>query len=197
MLPLLIATGTRVLFGAQPRWIGCRPSHALRIYYANHTSHFDTLALWSALPPRLRGCTRPVAAKDYWGSGLRSWLATRGFNALFIDRSGDAREGDPLAPLDAALHRRESLILFPEGTRRAQALPSAFKSGLFHLATRHPEAELVPVYLDNLWRSMPKGTWLPVPLTCSVRFGTPLERRPDEAREAFLERAREAIVGLA
>jgi 1-acyl-sn-glycerol-3-phosphate acyltransferase len=197
LLPPLIAFCTRVLVGAQPRWIGCRPSNALRIYYANHTSHFDTLALWSALPAPQRARTRPVAAKDYWGSGIRARLALEGFNALFIDRSGDKREGDPLAPLFDALQRGESLIIFPEGTRRAQALPGPFKSGIFHLATRFPDAELVPVYLDNLYRSMPKGTWLPVPLTCSVRFGAPLERRTEETKEDFLERARAAILGLA
>lgn len=197
MLSLLLATGTRVLLGAQPRWIGCQPSSALRIYFANHSSHFDTLALWSALPPRLRRATRVVAAQDYWGSGARAWLATHGFNALFIDRSRQSRAVDPLAPLDAALRERQSLIVFPEGTRRVQALPGPFKSGLYHLAIRHPDAELVPVYLDNLWRSMPKGTWLPVPLTCAVRFGAPLVRVADEEKSGFLERARSAIVDLA
>ena len=188
----------RVLVGAQPRWLGCQPSNALRIYYANHTSHMDTLALWCALPAALRAKTRPVAAADYWsGGGLKSYLATRAFNALFIDRSADKRDGDPLAPLGEALGRGESLIIFPEGTRRAQALPSPFKSGLFHLARKFPHAELVPVYLDNLYRSMPKGTWLPVPLTCSVRFGAPLERRRDELKDAFLDRARQAVVALA
>jgi 1-acyl-sn-glycerol-3-phosphate acyltransferase len=188
----------RVLVGAQPRWIGSRPSPALRIYYANHTSHMDTLALWCALPGDLRAKTRPVAASDYWsGAGLKSYIATRGFNALFIERHADKRERDPLAPLVEALQRGESLIIFPEGTRRAQALPSPFKSGIFHLATKVPEAELIPVYLDNLYRSMPKGTLLPVPLTCSVRFGAALERRPDEGKDAFLERARQAVVDLA
>jgi len=188
----------RTIVGAQPRWIGSRPTAALRIYFANHTSHMDTLALWSALPGHLRARTRPVAAADYWsGGGLKSYLATRGFNALFIERSRDQRDGDPLAALVEALQRGESLIIFPEGTRRAQALPGEFKSGLFHLATRVPDAELVPVYLDNLYCSMPKGTLLPVPLTCSVRFGTPLERRVDEAKNVFLERARQAVVDLA
>ncbi|HTD29011.1 MAG TPA: lysophospholipid acyltransferase family protein [Xanthomonadaceae bacterium] len=187
----------RGLVGAQPRWIGSKPSPALRIYYANHTSHFDTLALWCALPTALRAKTRPVAAKDYWSTGIRAYIATNGFNALFIDRSADKRDGDPLAPLAEALQRGESLIIFPEGTRRAQALPSPFKSGIFHLATRFPDAELVPVYLDNLYRSMPKGTWLPVPLTCSVRFGAVLQRRADEAKDVFLERARAAIVEIA
>ncbi len=188
----------RVLVGAQPRWVGSRPSPALRIYYANHTSHMDTLALWCALPGELRAKTRPVAASDYWsGSGLKSYIATRGFNALFIERKADKRESDPLAPLIEALQRGESLIIFPEGTRRAQALPSPFKSGIFHLAAKMPSAELIPVYLDNLYRSMPKGTLLPVPLTCSVRFGAPLERRPDESKDSFLDRARQAVVDLA
>lgn len=197
MLSALLASATRVLLGAQPRWIGCRPAPTQRIYYANHSSHFDTLALWSALPPRLRATTRVVAARDYWGSGARAWLAKSGFNALFIDRQPRSRSVDPLAPLDAALHDHQSLIVFPEGTRRVQALPGAFKSGLYHLAQRHPHVELLPVYLDNLWRSLPKGTWLPVPLTCAVRFGTPLARLHGEDKTAFLERARAAIVALA
>ena len=198
MLSQTLTLLMRVLVGAQPRWIGSRPSPALRIYYANHTSHMDTLALWCALPAGLRAKTRPVAASDYWsGAGLKSYIATRGFNALFIERNPDRRESDPLAPLVEALQRGESLIIFPEGTRRAQALPSPFKSGLFHLAAKVPAAELIPVYLDNLYRSMPKGTLLPVPLTCSVRFGAPLERRPDESKDAFLDRARQAVVDLA
>jgi 1-acyl-sn-glycerol-3-phosphate acyltransferase len=188
----------RVLVGAQPRWIGSKPTNALRIYYANHTSHMDTLALWCALPGDLRAKTRPVAARDYWsGAGIKSYVATRGFNVLFIDRSPDNRDRDPLAPLGEALNRGESLIIFPEGTRRAQALPSPFKSGIFHLAKKFPDAELIPVYLDNLYRSMPKGTYLPVPLTCSVRFGAPLQRVADETKDAFLERARQAVVDLA
>jgi 1-acyl-sn-glycerol-3-phosphate acyltransferase len=194
----LLSGLVRALVGAQPRWIGCKPAPALRIYFANHTSHMDTLALWSALPASLRASTRPVAAADYWsGGGFKSYLATRGFNALFIERNPDRREGDPLTPLAEALQRGESLIIFPEGTRRAQALPSEFKSGLFHLAAKVPEAELVPVYLDNLYRSMPKGTLLPVPLTCLVRFGAPLERIAEETKDAFLERARQAVVDLA
>ncbi|HZP68002.1 MAG TPA: lysophospholipid acyltransferase family protein [Rudaea sp.] len=194
----LLAFLVRVLVGARGAWIGCAPAPGLRIYYANHTSHLDTLALWSALPGPLRARTRPVAAQDYWNrAGLRKYLATHAFNALFIDRSADNRDRDPLAPLAEALARGESLILFPEGTRRGDALPGPFKSGLFHLAERAPQAELVPVYLENLYRSMPKGALLPVPLTCSVRFGSPLARRAGESRQEFLARARQAVVDLA
>jgi len=154
--------------------------------------------LWCALPNELRAKTRPVAASDYWNrGGIRAYIATHGFNALFIERDKDRRDGDPLEPLLQALGRGESLIIFPEGTRRAQALPSPFKSGIFHLAAKFPDAELIPVYLDNLYRSMPKGTYLPVPLTCSVRFGTPLQRIAGETKESLLQRARQAVVDLA
>jgi len=193
----VLAFVVRVLVGARAQWIGCRPAPTSRVYYANHTSHMDTIALWCALPSDLRANTRAVAAADYWHGGFRGWLARRGFNALLIDRSPGNRERDPLGPLVEALQRGESLIIFPEGTRRAEALPGEFKTGLFFLATRAPEVEFVPVYLDNLYRSMPKGTLLPVPLTCAVRIGAPLARPADEAKSEFLARARQAVVDLA
>ena len=193
----ILAFIVRVLVGARAQWIGCAPSSAVRVYYANHTSHMDTIALWCALPADLRAKTRAVAAADYWHGGFRGWLAQHAFNALLIDRSPENRDRDPLAPLAEALQRGESLIIFPEGTRRAEALPGTFKTGLFYLAARVAEAELVPVYLENLYRSMPKGTLLPVPLTCTVRIGAPLPRQVNEQKSEFLARARQAVVDLA
>lgn len=188
----------RALVGAAPRWTGCAPSGAQRIYFANHSSHIDTLALWSALPPELRATTRPVAAADYWNTdAVRRCIAVRGLNAVFIERRRADAGKDPLQPLDEALAKGDSLILFPEGTRNKHALPAPFRSGLFHLAERFPQVELVPVYLENLHRCMPKGTFFPVPLICTVRFGAPLDRIAGESKAAFLERARNAIVELA
>ena len=187
----------RGLVGATPRWLGCQPSDATRVYFANHSSHLDTLALWAALPGRLRERTRPVAARDYWGKpGIRSFVGKRVFDALLIDRERTDPDADPLAPLDDALRGGSSLIIFPEGTRGKEREPGPFKSGLFHLSQRHPTVEFIPVYLDNLWRSMPKGAHLPVPLTCVVRFGAPLARVEGEEKPAFLARARAAVVEL-
>lgn len=188
----------RALVGASPRWVGTQPSGVQRIYFANHSSHIDTIALWAALPPQLRRMTRPVAAADYWDRGaLRRYIVLKGLHAVLIRRNGGDESGDPLQPLCEALERGDSLIIFPEGTRRAQPLPGPFKSGLYHLAARFPQVELVPVYLENLHRSLPKGTMFPVPLICTVRFGAALQRIGGETKEAFLERAREAVVGLA
>jgi 1-acyl-sn-glycerol-3-phosphate acyltransferase len=197
-LSYLLIGSVRALLGATPRWAGSRPAPTQRIYFANHTSHIDTVALWSALPPELRARTRPVAAADYWGSSaLKRYIALQGLNAVLIDRNRAEPESDPLRPLRAALERGESLIIFPEGTRRAQPLPGPFRSGLYHLAQRFPDVDLIPVYLENLHRSMPKGTFFPVPLICAVRFGAPMPRVADENKTAFLERARGAVMELA
>ncbi len=194
----LLVGAMKALVGAHPRWQGSRPSAAQRIYFANHTSHIDTLAIWSALPPEGRATTRPVAAKDYWNKGaLRRYVAVKGLNAVLIERAREDRTGDPLQPLLEALEQGQSLIIFPEGTRGGEALPATFKSGLFHLKQRYPGAELIPVYLENLNRAMPKGALLPIPLICTVRFGAPLAIIADEPKEAFLERARGAVVALA
>lgn len=195
--PLLIGL-VRILVGAMGLWKGCAPMPRQRIYFANHTSHIDTVALWSALPPQLRCITRPVAARDYWdASPLRRYIATRTLNAILIDRVRSDPAQDPLAPLIFALAHGDSILIFPEGTRGDERLPVPFKSGLYHLACRFPEVELIPVYLENLHRSMPKGRYLPIPITCSVWFGAPVALLPGESKEVFLERARQAIVELA
>jgi 1-acyl-sn-glycerol-3-phosphate acyltransferase len=193
---VLLVALVKLLVGAYGRWIGAKPADTQRIYFANHTSHIDTLAIWSALPRSLRRRTRPIAARDYWGHGLKKYIATQALGAVLIDRSRENAEVDPLEPLRAALRDGDSLIIFPEGTRGTGATPARFRSGLFRLAGEFPTVELIPVYLDNLHRSLPKGTALPVPMVCTVRFGAPLARVADESREAFLERARGEVIAL-
>ena len=187
----------KLLVGAYPRWIGCKPEATQRLYFANHSSHIDTLAIWSALPIRLRSHTHPVAARDYWGSGLRRYIATKALKAVLIDRARENPDANPLAPLIEVLNRGESLIIFPEGTRGKQPLPSMFKSGLYHLAAQFPQVQLIPVYLENLHRSMPKGALVPIPLTCTVRFGAPMSLGDGESKDSFLARARAEVIQLA
>lgn len=194
----------RLLTGMQARWNGCLPTATQRVYFANHSSHGDFVLIWGSLPPDLRPRTRPVAGADYWlKSGLRRFIGRDVFNALLIDRTG-ARDGtapDPVAQMADVLADGASLILFPEGTRNTtdeRLLP--FKSGLYHLARScsvEAGVEFVPVWIDNLNRVMPKGEIVPVPLLCTVTFGTPLTLAADETKESFLDRARAGLLSIA
>lgn len=189
----------RFVTAVQPLWLGLDPrQQRQRIYYANHASHGDFILIWSVLPPWLRDRTRPVAGADYWGGGgICGFVGTDVFAALLIDRTRSAADSDPVAQMAAALDQGASLILFPEGTRNLTEDPLLpFKSGLYHLANARPSVELVPVWIDNLNRVLPKGSFIPVPLMCRTIFGAPLHLGPDEEKSAFLDRARDALLSL-
>ena len=105
-------------------------------------------------------------------------------------------EGDPLAPLVRALESGDSIIIFPEGTRGHGDDPQPFKSGLFRLAQMFPQVVLVPAWINNVQRVIPKGEVVPVPILCSVTFGAPIALEPGEERRPFLDRARRAVMAL-
>ena len=185
----------RVVLGTEARWIGCSPTEKQRIYFANHTSHADFIVLWGSLPPALRRATHPVAAADYWmRTALRRYLAERVFGAVLVDRNHAAREHNPLEPVSHALRRSKSLIFFPEGTRRAGNELLTFKCGIYHIACEHLDIELVPVWISNLHRSLPRGAVVPAPLLCSITFGQPIHLIPGENKKVFLTRLRTALV---
>jgi len=195
----LITGFTRIVTGARARWIGCAPADVQRIYFGNHSSHADFVLIWASLPAPLRARTRPVAGADYWEKGrIRRFLIHRVLRGVLIDRSHVSGSSDPIESMAAALDAGDSLIIFPEGTRNTTdevLLP--FKSGLFRLASRRPDVEMVPVWMDNLRRVLPKGESVPVPLLCTVSFGEPMRLGQGEARDAFLGRARQALLDLA
>jgi len=186
----------RLLTGAQARWHGCPPKAEQRIYFANHQSHADLVLIWAALPKSLRSITRPIAARDYWtASSFKRWITTEVFNAVYVERERKGDE-DPLQPLVSALESGDSLILFPEGTRGFDEDPQAFRSGLYNLAQRFPDVVLVPTWIHNVQRVMPKGEVVPVPVLCSVTFGEPVQLGTEEPRADFLNRARAAVMAL-
>ncbi len=193
----LTAGCCRLITGVQAQWKGCAPDPGQRIYFANHTSNLDFLIIWSLLPAPLRDQTRPVAAHDYWTKGrLRHKLAHDVFRAVLIERRHVTKSNNPLDLMSRALEEGSSLIIFPEGGRKRGDDPSTmpFKSGLYHLAKRHPQAALVPVFIQNMNRILPAGEVLLVPLICNVSFGKPLQRIEAENKNDFLKRAADAVM---
>jgi 1-acyl-sn-glycerol-3-phosphate acyltransferase len=203
----LLAAVARGITGVQVQWAGCEPDIKQRIYFANHSSHLDFVVLWSALPPEIRALTRPIAAKDYWESTpLRRYLTDNVFKAVLVGRGVMAKTKNHeearftsrtlMEDLASALGTENSLILFPEGTRGTGEKVGDFRGGLYHLALRRPDVELVPAYLENLNRILPKGEFVPVPMLSLLTFGKPIQVESEEEKETFLERARDAVSSL-
>ena len=196
LMGLLLSLMARLITGTQGHWKGCPPTAEQRIYFANHQSHFDWVLIWAALPKDLRTRTRPIAARDYWTSSpFKHWLTREVFNAVYVARTR-TDDQDPLEPLADALEQGDSLVLFPEGTRSNKGDPQAFKSGLYHLAEQFPQVQLIPAWIDNVQRVMPKGEVVPVPILCTVTFGAPLHLGGGEDKRDFLARARNAVLAL-
>ncbi|MCB1235870.1 MAG: 1-acyl-sn-glycerol-3-phosphate acyltransferase [Verrucomicrobiae bacterium] len=190
----LVAALVRLATGV--RMTRALPHHGdAAIYFANHSSHLDFVVIWAALSSEARLGLSAAAAEDYWGrTRLRRWIACDLFEAVLIPRGGIDRHNNPVARMAECLVHGRSVLIFPEGTRRGDGEIGPFKAGLYHLARRFPDIPLVPVHLENLNRIFPRGTWLPVPLIARATFLAPLRFDPDEPRDAFLTRARQALL---
>ncbi|MCK4713376.1 MAG: 1-acyl-sn-glycerol-3-phosphate acyltransferase [Marinosulfonomonas sp.] len=189
---------SRLITAVRGIWVESEPSLARRVYFSNHSSNGDFILLWTVLPRHIRRKTRPVAGSDYWLTNrLKAFIGVDVFNSVLIDRNKETRTDDPVEVMVQALDNGDSLILFPEGTRNttdAKILP--FKAGLFHLAAACPDVELVPVWIENLNRVLPKGEIIPIPFICTVSFGAPLKLEDGEEKQAFLDRAEAGVLAL-
>lgn len=188
--------------GAEPEF----PPQA--IYYANHSSHLDFLMLWAMMPAELQPRVRPIAAEDYWGSGMKRTVARGLFNAHLIRRykdrphtradarvtrrtnSGSSPRQGQLAGMTQILEEGDSLIIFPEGTRGPADQVAKFHAGLYRLARHAPHVPVVPVTLKNLGRVLPKGEFIPVPHLSKVIVHHPIYLHDGETQDDFLTRAR-------
>jgi 1-acyl-sn-glycerol-3-phosphate acyltransferase len=201
MIERALARVARVIAGASVRFTApLDPPERQRVYFGNHTSHLDFILIWSALPAAARVRARPVAGADYWTRGrVRRYLATKVFHAVLIERGTHGAQSAAVQSIEAiaeAMGDGTSIIVFPEGTRSPDGTLRPFRSGLYHLCQRRPGLQLVPVYLDNMTRILPKGEVLPVPLLSRVTFGAPTRMEPGEEKRAFLTRMRDALVAL-
>ncbi len=194
-IPVLVGIA-KLFSGATLRWVGSQPDTCQRVYFANHTSHLDALILWASLPRQIRALTRPVAAKDYWVRGPIRRYISEVFNALLIDRDKIKVHNSPIDMMIKEIGDQYSLIVFPEGSRNTESEMRDFKSGIYYLSKKRPDLELVPVYLNNMNRIMPKGEFLPVPLMSCITIGQPMWLEAGESKNDFLKRARNEIIKL-
>lgn len=145
------------------------------IIVANHSSHLDTLSLLSVFPIKELPKIQPVAAGDYFNRNrVISFLTHKLFNILTIPRSGISKENNPVKIMKNAVEQGKSLIIYPEGARSLTGEIGRFRPGIAHLAKEIPGLKVVPAYLANMGRSLPKGEYLPLPFFCEIIIGPPL-----------------------
>lgn len=194
-----LAVLARAVTGVRPIWAGSAPNGRQRIYFANHASHGDFILVSTCLTPVERSRTAAVAGADYWGAGrVRQFISRRLLRTVLVERNWVERTADPMQVMLDALDTGQSLIFFPEGTRNMTEEPLLrFRSGLYNLALARPDVELVPCWIENMSRVLPKGALLPIPLLCRVVFGAPVALGEGEDRKDFLNRARQALLALA
>jgi len=194
-LKSLCLSAVRWIAGAHGQWVGGEPSGGQSIYCANHTSHLDAALLIASMPHRLVENTRPVAAADYWGAdSFRRYLTERVFRSVMIER--DNNRLNPLGPAFEALRQGDSLIFFPEGTRGPGGFLQALKPGIYCLARAFRDVAIVPVWIENSARVLPKTAKLPIPGPCALYFGEALRWDGQEDAAAFLLRLRSAMEAL-
>ena len=146
------------------------------ILIANHNSHMDTMALMSAIPSRFIHRVHPIAARDFFGGSLFSRILMRYLvNATLIRRDREDPDRDPIDDMDKMLKKQRSLILYPEGSRGIPGKMSNFKRGLGYLVQRNPNIKVIPVYLEDIYKTLPKGKKLILPYNCSIKFGQPIK----------------------
>ena len=157
------------------------------ILIANHNSHMDTMAIMSAIPSRYIHKVHPIAARDFFGGSLFKKILMRYLvNATLIQRDRDDPNNDPIDSMDKMLKKSRSLILFPEGSRGVPGVMAKFKKGLGYLIQRNPEINVIPVYLDNVYKTLPRGKNLILPYNCSIKFGDPIKFKSMEMDDILL-----------
>lgn len=192
-----LCVAARLFTGVQPRHLDNVNLTEQQVFFANHTSHFDCLILLAVLPEMLRRNIRPVGAADYWtATRFRRFIATKILNVILIERLHPSKTNNPIKPLLEAIDQGYSLLLFPEGSRTSGEVKQ-FKAGLYHLSKRRPTLALVPTYIENANRILPKGESIPIPMWCAITFGAPIHCDTGESRDEFLSRARQSILRCA
>ena len=166
------------------------------ILIANHNSHMDTMAIMSAIPSRFIHRVHPIAARDFFGNNLFQRILMRYLvNATLIRRDREDPNRDPINDMNKMLSKKRSLILFPEGTRGIPGIMSSFKAGLGYLVQNNPEIDVIPVYLNDVYKTLPKGKKLILPNNCSITFGEPIKFKSFEMAD-ILDTAEKAILKL-
>jgi len=176
--------GLRVFAGQRYEVRGVVPPPGALVA-AKHMSMWDTLVLYLLLRDVTIVLKRELLFVPFYG-----WYALKvGF--IFVDRqAGASALRKMIARAAAALKRGQSLLIFPEGTRKRPGAPPSYKPGIAALYDRLGVA-CVPVALNSglFWKG-PSG-FLKRPGTIVVEFLPAIP--PGLKRKQFMQRLQDSV----
>ncbi len=142
------------------------------IVIANHSSHFDTPVVLSALPERIRGKIVIAAAADkFYGSRKkRIWWYSLFHGTFPVARGGGVKQ---LEYPKSLFSRGWSILIYPEGGRSKTGQVQRFKAGPAIMAMQG-KVPVIPLYIEGLRNVMPKGQREPRPAAVRARIGAPV-----------------------
>jgi 1-acyl-sn-glycerol-3-phosphate acyltransferase len=186
---MLRGTGITVRVEGRERLLTPEP----KVYISNHASFVDIWAMLAEFP----GTIRFIYKKGMdWiplmGQAMRA--------ARHIPINRQSRSASFASYDEAAKFIRDegiSAIVFAEGTRSRNGLLKPFKKGPFVLAIA-AGAPVVPVFCENTYELMPRGSWSPKPGIVTLKIGEPIPTAglTVAARDALATQTRAAIVAL-
>jgi 1-acyl-sn-glycerol-3-phosphate acyltransferase len=138
----------------------------------NHSSHMDTMAVFSSMPLNLVNRIFAVAAMDYFYRNSFVAFGSRLIaNVIPLDRTGVEKDGLRLSL--NKLKQNCTVLIFPEGTRSVTGDMGQFKKGAIILS-REAHLPIIPTYISGTLKSMPKSVKFPRPVKIGILYGKPL-----------------------
>jgi 1-acyl-sn-glycerol-3-phosphate acyltransferase len=138
---------------------------------SNHQSHLDPVLVGIACPRQLKYLARQ--GLFFWPFSL--WI--RSLGAVAIDRERGSIGG--IKTTLRLLNEDNAVVVFPEGSRTPDGKLHELLPG-FCLLARRSGATIVPVAIDGAYKSMPRGSYFPLPAPIGLVFGPAIRREEFE-----------------
>jgi 1-acyl-sn-glycerol-3-phosphate acyltransferase len=152
LLNLLRVLGTRISFTNQHEL----PKGVPYIIVANHQSVNDIISIGYFL----RRLHPKYISKKELGKNIPSVsFNLRHGGSVLIDRSSGSQSIKEIIKIGSYIEKNNrSAVIFPEGTRSRDGKPKPFyENGLKFLVKKAPSAYLLPVTINNSWKSLKYG----------------------------------------
>ncbi len=196
---LIVRPVVLIMLGFNVRGYDRLPKQGPLLVVANHNSHLDALALMTLFGMKQLQHIHPVAAADYFlKNRVLAWFSLNIIGIIPVNRDRQRAHGareHPLAPISEAIENGKIVILFPEGSRGEPEQLVEFKTGVAHIAKRHPDLPVIPIFMHGLGKSLPRGEALLVPFVCDLFIGDPFKWTGD--RDSFMQQLNATMRSLA